>query len=178
MNNSVEMHNASKGAIEPTLIVVKEEAIDDDDDSCALEEIRINEILAKQARPEVGCVVKIDAIELLPREAAKNMKGDYGYGVTSGIEDQCEVTTTRACQIHWSIEHLDKGDSFFEFDQPVCEHDFEVVKYPDGKDEGEDEEMSKQIKKRMEAGELFSMQMLSASFVPLTIATGSNIVKN
>lgn len=42
---------------------------------------------------------------------------------------------------------LDEVDSFFELIQPVCEHNFQVVRFPDEEDEGEDEEMIKQIKK-------------------------------
>ena len=73
--------------------------------------------------------------------------------------------------IHWLIGYFDKDDSSFELIQPVCEHDFEVVKFPDEEDEGKEGEMTKQIKKSMETGLLLITPMQSECTVRLTCAS-------
>ena len=60
-------------------------------------------------------------------------------------EDICEVTSSRAYQIEWLIEHLYTGNSFLELVAPHFEHDLTVVKFQNEVDCNNDEEFTKQF---------------------------------
>ena len=71
----------------------------------------------------------------------------YVYGILSNCENICEVTSSRAFQIDWSIEHLRTGNSFLSFIAPKYEHEFMVMKFEDGIDRNDDKEFSRQLRK-------------------------------
>ena len=66
------------------------------------------------------------------------MRSKYTYSIIINLEEICEITASRAYQIHWLIGHLSTGNTFLDFVAPIFEHNFVVVKFPyeeDGKDD-------------------------------------------
>ena len=127
----------------PEVIPSKAEEGDD-----KIEAKRICNILDNQVRrAEIGAVVKIVATAVLDPECVSKMKSKYLYGIIRCEEDICEVTSSRAYQIDWSIEHLYTGNSFLELVAPHFEHDLTVVKFQNEVDCNTDEEFTKQFGK-------------------------------
>ena len=71
------------------------------------------------------------------------MKCKYVYSILISVEDICEVTSWRAYQVNWSIDHLVTGDTFFGFIASRFEHKFTVCKFENEEDRKDDEELSK-----------------------------------
>ena len=87
------------------------------------------------------------AIELLIRDVVKQMKSKYVYGVTRRVENNCDVTSSRAYQVYWSRDHLDTFGIFLELVAPVYEHDFELFKFTDDEEDEKDVEIKKCVQK-------------------------------
>ena len=74
-------------------------------------------------------------------------KCKYVYGIISNFENFCEVTSSRAFQIDWSIEHLRNGNIFWYFIASTYDPEFMVVKFEDEISGNDDEELSRQFRK-------------------------------
>ena len=71
------------------------------------------------------------------------MKCKYVYGILSSIEDIFEVTSSRAYQVNWSIDHLVTGNNFLGCIDPKFEHELTLCKFENEEDVNDDEEFSK-----------------------------------
>ena len=79
----------------------EEAAKSDDEARNNLQTERITKILQSRTRcAEIGCVIRMEAIELLSRDAVKQMKIKYVYGVTRRVENNCDVTPSRTYQVY------------------------------------------------------------------------------
>jgi len=127
---------------------------------------RITHILANRTRrAEVGCCVKINAEDLLEPECFERMKTPYIYGSVSNLEDQCELTTSKAYQVNWATDHIYLGNSFLSFVAAQFEHDMEMVKFEDEEDDNEDGEFTRQFTKY--DGKWKMVEMLTCEYCDL-----------
>ena len=79
---------------------------------------------------ETGSIVKIKT-ELLFNEMTKSINAaPFVYGVLDFIEDDCDVTGSKAWHVNWALKHLTINSDGLQHIFPVLERDIELMKGP------------------------------------------------